>query len=59
MKRFFAISVCVLLAICLITTTVFIAVFIATGSFFNIEEIRLFTKKITARLNAYRSRTSS
>ncbi len=40
------------LAICLITTTVFIAVFIATGSLFNIEEIRLFTKKIATRLKS-------
>lgn len=40
------------LGICLITTMVFIAVFIATGSLFNIVEIRLFTKKIAARLKS-------
>ena len=38
------------LAICMVTTSVFIVLFIVTGALFNIEEIRLFTNKVTARL---------
>jgi len=37
------------LAICLITTTVFIVLFLTTGTLFNIKEIRLFTNRIKAR----------
>ncbi len=41
------------LAICGITTTVFIVLFIVTGALFNIEEIRLFTNRITARFRRF------
>ena len=40
------------IGICLITTMVFIFIFIAAGALFNIEEIRIFTQKITARLKS-------
>jgi len=38
------------LAMCIVTTTIFIGLFVSTGVLFKIEEIQLFTKKIMARL---------